>query len=177
MIRNRMIHASCATLVRMESVTSGGCAGVPAELREGIGWPIARAAHAVTQAYNAALAASGLSLRTYAVLAYIGTGRAGTQLAIAQGVGLDKTTLVATIDELERRGLVRRTPDPNDRRARIVGITGAGREVLSQAAQIAGGVEARLCACVDERDATTLKSTLIALIDGPLRERGGGSCC
>ncbi|MCH5641142.1 MULTISPECIES: MarR family winged helix-turn-helix transcriptional regulator [unclassified Gordonia (in: high G+C Gram-positive bacteria)] len=41
---------------------------------------------------------------------------------------LDKSTVTRQIDSVERLGLARRTPDPDDARARVVALTGAGRE-------------------------------------------------
>jgi MarR family transcriptional regulator, transcriptional regulator for hemolysin len=154
------------------------CTRVPLVLREGLGWPVARAAHAITVAHNEGLARFGLSLRHFAVLATIEAGALRSQLEIAQVVGLDKTTLVATIDELERKGFVQRTPDPNDRRARIVGITAEGRSVLEPAAANVRETEARIFSEMTCEDAERIKSALIALLGGPLSSYCGraGSC-
>ena len=42
-------------------------------------------------------------------------------------IGLDKTTMVVTVDELERAGLAERQASSTDRRARIIKVTPAGR--------------------------------------------------
>ena len=163
----------------METLTEpSACSKVPAILREGLGWPLARAAHAVTAAHNEALTADGLNLRTFSVLAVIGARAARSQLEIAQAVGLDKTTLVATIDELERRRLVQRTPDPDDRRARIVGITPEGQSLFDRASETVRATEARIFAGMPREDALRMKTALIALLGGSLRthSEGAGSC-
>src|SRR3954464_4448277 len=49
-----------------------------------------------------------------------------TQIQIAALADLDKTTMVSTVDELERRGLAERRPSTNDRRARIIAVTEKG---------------------------------------------------
>jgi MarR family transcriptional regulator, organic hydroperoxide resistance regulator len=154
------------------------CSKVPPILREGLGWPVARAAHAITNAHNEALAPFSLSLRTFAVLAMIGAGAARSQLEIAQSVGLDKTTLVATIDDLEHRTLVVRAPDPSDRRARNVAITPQGRALLEQAAGAVRATEERIAAAMPAGEAERVKSSLIALIGGPLSDylSRAGSC-
>ncbi|HTU69567.1 MAG TPA: MarR family winged helix-turn-helix transcriptional regulator [Candidatus Baltobacteraceae bacterium] len=157
---------------------AGACSKVPAVLREGIGWPVARLAHAFTNAHNEALAPLGLSLRTFAVLAMVEAGAAKSQLEIAQSVGLDKTTLVAAIDDLERRDFVRRTPDPDDRRARIVGITANGQTMLSEAAEVVRANERRILGGIAHDKAANVKATLIALLSGPLNAYldRAGSC-
>jgi DNA-binding MarR family transcriptional regulator len=53
-----------------------------------------------------------------------------TQIELARLVGLDKTTMVATLDELEAAGLAERRPSPSDRRARIIAVTEAGERTV-----------------------------------------------
>ena len=48
--------------------------------------------------------------------------------------GVDQSVVSRQVGELEARGLVRRRPDPADRRAQHVGLTPAGRELLDRAA-------------------------------------------
>jgi DNA-binding MarR family transcriptional regulator len=52
---------------------------------------------------------------------------------VASLLGMDRTTLTAALKPLERRGLVKITPDPNDRRSRILALTTKGRKLLAQA--------------------------------------------
>ena len=49
-----------------------------------------------------------------------------TQTEIARMVGLDKTTMVVTVDELEAAGLAERRPSSTDRRARVIEVTKDG---------------------------------------------------
>jgi len=157
---------------------SESCAKGPAILRDGFCWPLARIAQAMMGLLNVALADQGLTMRSFAVLAMVGHGSARSQLEIAQTVGLDKSTLVATIDELERRGLVERRPDPTDRRARIVESTAAGGKVLAQASDTVRDAEARILANLPRDEADRIKSSLIALLGGPLHDEAtrAGSC-
>jgi DNA-binding MarR family transcriptional regulator len=147
---------------------AGACSKVPAVLREGLGWPLARIAHAFAAAHNEALAPLGLNLRTFAVLVTVAGGAARSQLEIAQNVGLDKTTLVATIDDLERRALVLRKADPDDRRARIVEITAAGEALMEQAGDAVRATERRVLADTSPEHVEQIRASLLALLSGPL---------
>ncbi|MBI3692463.1 MAG: winged helix DNA-binding protein, partial [Mycolicibacterium aromaticivorans] len=49
-------------------------------------------------------------------------------------IGADKTRIIRDLDELQERGLIERTPDPDDRRVRLLAITDAGR-ALKKAVQ------------------------------------------
>lgn len=73
------------------------------------------------------LARHGISMWGYTVLNALDDGPLGTQAALAQAIGADKTRIIATLDELQQAGLIAREPDPADRRARLLSITGAGR--------------------------------------------------
>ena len=75
------------------------------------------------------LAEQRLSMWGYVVLNALDVSPVRTQGALAASIGADKTRIIATLDELERDGLLARTPDPEDRRARVLSITEAGRQV------------------------------------------------
>ena len=53
-----------------------------------------------------------------------------TQLELSTLVKIDKSAISATLDTLEVKGLVVRTPDPSDRRARRPKLTPRGRKLL-----------------------------------------------
>src|SRR4029453_12666759 len=55
-----------------------------------------------------------------------------SQTALARMVGLDKTTMVVTVDELEAAGLAERRPSKTDRRARVISVTRAGKRKVEQ---------------------------------------------
>ena len=55
-------------------------------------------------------------------------GRAMTQKALAQMAAVEQPTMANTLARMERDGLVRRTPDPNDRRSAQVSLTPLGLE-------------------------------------------------
>lgn len=55
---------------------------------------------------------------------------------VAALLAMDRTTLTAALKPLERRGLVRVVPDPNDRRGRLLLLTAKGQEVLAKALPI-----------------------------------------
>ncbi|WP_307835393.1 MarR family winged helix-turn-helix transcriptional regulator [Streptomyces adelaidensis] len=52
-----------------------------------------------------------------------------TQAALADAIRADKTRIIAVLDDLEGRGLIRRRPDPGDRRARLLSLTADGRQL------------------------------------------------
>jgi DNA-binding MarR family transcriptional regulator len=82
------------------------------------------------------LQAHGLAMWAYAVLLHLGEHPVRTQTALADAIGADKTRIIKILDDLTARGLIRRWPDPADRRVRLLSITEEGRR-LRDAAQAA----------------------------------------
>jgi DNA-binding MarR family transcriptional regulator len=75
------------------------------------------------------LKAHGLSMWGYSVLLALDHSSVRTQAALAEAIGADKTRIIPTLDELQNKGYIERTPDPDDRRVRLLAITEAGRAV------------------------------------------------
>lgn len=75
---------------------------------------------------NRRLGQHGLKVRSYSVLALASDGVGPSQKELADFLRLDPSQIVAIVDELEAAGLVRRDPDPLDRRSRIIAATSAG---------------------------------------------------
>jgi DNA-binding MarR family transcriptional regulator len=159
--------ATTAQWVDAAAVPSGDlspCAGGPGTCHDDLGWLLARAAHVVGSAVERQLEVLGLGKRGFIVLkAAAGLERA-TQRDIARAVGIDKTTLVQTIDQLEAAGLCERRPDPRDRRARLVVPTAAGTDRIAWAEAVVRDLEAELLEDLDDHDARDLRRLLTQLV-------------
>src|ERR1700729_3202232 len=90
-------------------------------------------AHVLATRMTAAFAEIGISPREYCVLAHAMAGHY-TQIELAKLADLDKTTMLNTMDYLER------TPSPADRRARIIAVTAAGAGLVAAGHEIADQV-------------------------------------
>src|SRR5215210_7112458 len=97
-----------------------------------------RASHTRTAA---ALQSVGLTPPLFAVLNYLRTNKGAIQQQIGSAMGIDPSTMVSLIDQLERAGLAKRRLHPQDRRAREVLITPKGRQALERARELAEEVE------------------------------------
>jgi DNA-binding MarR family transcriptional regulator len=88
-----------------------------------------------------ALASIGLTPASFGVLNVLGARNGAIQQEIGSLMGIDPSTMVALIDDLEGAGLVERRPHPKDRRARAVALTPKGRRRLERGRVLAGQVE------------------------------------
>jgi DNA-binding MarR family transcriptional regulator len=131
-------------------------------LAEDLVWLLAQASHALKTELTAALEGLGVSPRGHHVLA-TAMGREYTQTELARIVGLDKTTMVVTLDELEAAALAERAPSPTDRRARIVAVTKAGEQKVRQAEEIAARLHADVLAALPAGERRALLDGLARL--------------
>jgi DNA-binding MarR family transcriptional regulator len=88
-----------------------------------------------------ALKSVGLTPPLFALLNVLGGRRGAIQQEIGQAMGIDPSTMVSLIDQLESAGLAKRRTHPKDRRAREVSITPKGRRALERARELATRVE------------------------------------
>lgn len=73
--------------------------------------------------------------RGYMMLSAIAEAHCHSQVALAERLGLDRTTVTYLLDALEAESLVTRTPDPADRRVRHVNLTEQGERRLAAVAK------------------------------------------
>ena len=141
----------------------------PECLRGNLNWLLTQAHYSLATELTAALEPLGVTPRGHAVLAAAMTG-AHTQKQLAELVGLDKTTMVVTLDELEEAGLARRVPAPSDRRARVVEVTKDGARKVVEAEKVAMRVQADVLASLRETRGEQLLEGLCELVRQRLGE-------
>src|SRR3954463_325514 len=67
-----------------------------------------------------------------AVFAQLGRQPGGSRLTeLAKGANMTPQAMGELVDELEQLGYVRRTPDPGDRRAKLIALTGRGEDCVA----------------------------------------------
>jgi DNA-binding MarR family transcriptional regulator len=88
----------------------------------------------------------GLTPALFALLNVIGAREGAIQQELGAAMGVDRTTMVSLIDQLEGAGLAKRRPSAKDRRAREVAITPKGRRLLGRARRMISETEDDLLA-------------------------------
>jgi DNA-binding MarR family transcriptional regulator len=102
-----------------------------------------RSARAVTRLYDEALRPSGLRITQFTLLVAVAIGEAVPITRLADALSLDRTTLGRDLKPLTDRGLVEiRAGD--DRRTRVVRLTGQGRDALGRAYPLWQSAQARI---------------------------------
>jgi DNA-binding MarR family transcriptional regulator len=133
-----------------------------------LNWLLHRAAQRLRCAQGRVAAALGVNLRGYLVLTALAQEPARTQLALGASLGLDKTTLMTTLDRLEQDGLLVRRQHPTDRRVRIPELTERGRTVQRRVAEATAQVEGEIAKVLSEAELKALRTALSRLANAPV---------
>ena len=78
------------------------------------------------------LGSVGLTPALFAILNVVGAREGIIQQELGASLGIDRSTMVSLIDQLEAAGLAERRPSATDRRAREIAITTDGRRMLQR---------------------------------------------
>ncbi|HEY7074983.1 MAG TPA: MarR family transcriptional regulator [Solirubrobacteraceae bacterium] len=131
-----------------------------------LGLRLARTAHAVTQAFERAMAEAGGSASAWQVLLLVRSGEWGTQARIAEAMGITGATLTHHLNGLEAQGLVTRRRDPENRRVQRVELTDAGAERFERLRDVAVEHDRRLRSHLSDAEAEQLADLLEKLQAG-----------
>ncbi|HEX2036154.1 MAG TPA: MarR family transcriptional regulator [Chloroflexota bacterium] len=101
----------------------------------------------------------------YALLAALEEFGPASQVALGRRSGIDRSDVVATINELCARGFVERTPDPADRRRNVITITPAGRQQLRRLEAILDEAQDALLAPLSAAEREELRRLLTRVVD------------
>jgi DNA-binding MarR family transcriptional regulator len=132
-----------------------------------IGFLLRQAHQRASSAFAEALEPLGIAGRHFGVLHNLSRSGPLSQRELVDRVASDKTSMVRTVDDLERAGLAARRPTPGDRRVHSVEITDRGREALAEAEQTARQVTTRLMAHLDPAKRSQLVELLAEFLQGP----------
>jgi len=90
----------------------------------------------VARRFSERLAPLGLEPRQFGMLTRLAANEGKSQQAMGELIGLNPTRMVFLVDELEKKGLVERRRNPDDRRSNELYLTDQGRAKLSEAQRI-----------------------------------------
>jgi DNA-binding MarR family transcriptional regulator len=134
--------------------------GAPPAVTRRLGYLLKHAQLRLAELAEPLYAPLGVTGRQLALLTLFGDGPARSQQDGAARLGVDRTTMVALVDELEAKGLVRREVAPGDRRKRLVLLTPEGERVREAGAEVTRQAEALLLEPLSAEDAERLRAAL-----------------
>nr|BFE52314.1 MarR family transcriptional regulator [Saccharothrix mutabilis subsp. capreolus] len=139
----------------------------PSRTESDLSFLLDHTSHVLRTKMAAALAEIGLTARMHCVLVHALEAER-TQIQLAEIGDMDKTTMVVTIDALEKAGLAERRPSSTDRRARIIAVTDKGAELAKQSQQIVDDVHRAALNSLPQKDRDALLHALNLLVSDHL---------
>jgi DNA-binding MarR family transcriptional regulator len=106
---------------------------------DSLGFLLSQIGFTSSRRFHQALAPLGIDPRHFLLLRFVARDEGQSQQALGEMMRIPPSRMVAIIDQLEERGLLERRANPNDRRARALHVTRAGREMMARAMQV--GIE------------------------------------
>jgi len=121
----------------------------------------------VSELIEEALMPLDLRLRDYRVLRLLYFDGPQLQVGLGPALRVDRTTVVALVDKLERKKLAKRNRCSDDRRAYRVSLTPKGERLTREATRLANTVEESLFAPLDQGERSTLRNLSTRLLSEP----------
>jgi MarR family transcriptional regulator, lower aerobic nicotinate degradation pathway regulator len=143
-------------------------ASAPSRIRDRPTWLISLSYARSHGLLNDGFAHSGSGLKSYhyRLLAALEEWGPSSQADLGRSTSVDRSDVVAVLSELERRGLIERKVDPENRRRNIVSITRAGSEKLRALDKVIDEVQERVLEPLSQTERRQLTKLLRKLVGG-----------
>jgi len=137
----------------------------PVRVRAKPSWLLNQAAIPANRLVAEGLAALDGRRHHYVLLAALDEGGPASQADLSRRTTIDRSDMVAAVNELAERGLVVRSPDATDRRRNVVSLTAAGRRHLQKLDRILDQAQDELLAPLSPADRRELVDLLTRVVD------------
>ncbi|MFE9106362.1 MarR family winged helix-turn-helix transcriptional regulator [Actinomadura geliboluensis] len=140
-------------------------ARTPARLRHAPSWLISLVAAQSHRLVGAGFARAGARGYHYRLLAALDEYGPSSQAALGRHTGIDRSDVVAALNELAAKDLVDRSPDPSDRRRNVITLTAAGARHLRELDEVLTGIQDDLLAPLSPAEREQFTGLLTRLAD------------
>ncbi len=141
-------------------MTRNRCPEEPNRRPTGVAFLLTQLGTHAAQRFGERIAALGLTPPDAGLLRKIASDPGISQQDLAEHLGIVPSRMVALIDELESKGIVKRKRSIKDRRTYALALTQNGRMVLRELSHVAADHEVALCAALSEGEKLQLGNLL-----------------
>ncbi len=122
-----------------------------------------RAARRLARRFDLAMRPFGLTNGQFSLMMSLNRPAPPLMRQVSDVLAMDRTTLTAALKPLERRGLVKVSPDEKDQRGRRLALTEAGQSLLAEAVLVWRNEHAEIDAALSVGGPDALRIGLAAL--------------
>jgi MarR family transcriptional regulator, lower aerobic nicotinate degradation pathway regulator len=137
----------------------------PRRLRALPSWLLNQAALRANRLVSEGFEAEGMRRHHFSVLVALDEDGPASQAALGRRLGIDRSDMVAVINDLERDGLVARARDERDRRRNVIRATPAGQKALKRLGARADAAQAALLEPLSAAEWRTLEVLLARVVE------------
>jgi DNA-binding MarR family transcriptional regulator len=120
---------------------------------------------AIGAAFDSELAPLDITAAQYVILMSLAHGEVNSASDLCKGISYDPGAMTRMLDRLERRGLVRRVPNPDDRRAFQLELTEEGNAVVPKLRVASMKVLNRMLDGFSAKEAQQFEGYLLRMLD------------
>ncbi len=142
-------------------------------IQKSTGYWIQRIASSMSEHFREQLAQHGVARSTWPILSAIHNEEASTPMALSRFIGMDPSAVTRKLDQLEKAGLVVRTPNGSDRRSIKLTLTSKAKGLVAKLAACSMATNEKFLSNVPSADAKELVRIIKAMLknaEGPVRE-------
>jgi DNA-binding MarR family transcriptional regulator len=133
--------------------------------RPGSAFQLAQIGAHAAQRFTERIAALDLTPAQVGLLRLVASRPGQSQQKLAKQLGTPATRLVPLVDGLEKRGLIERRRNAEDRRLYALELSEEGRELMGRIAQAAAAHERTITAALSDGERATLHTLLTKIAD------------
>ncbi len=147
------------------SARGSSLSAVPLERSTSLGYQVNHLARLMAQALKERIEALGVVPGQFAQLLALYEQDGLTQAELCERVRIEQPTMASTLNRMERDGLIRRVPDPADRRRARVMLTTQARRLEGDLVSAARGVNSAATRGLSDGEVAALMRTIAQVID------------
>lgn len=137
----------------------------PSVLWQTPSWLLTQSAMHAQRVISEAFSAGGARGYHYRLLATLAEYGPASQASLGRRTGIDRSDVVAAINELAERGQVDRSPDPRDGRRNVIALTAAGRRQHKRLEKLVAKAQDEIFAPLSATERKQLSRSLTKLLD------------
>ncbi|XVQ10953.1 MarR family winged helix-turn-helix transcriptional regulator [Spirillospora sp. CA-255316] len=137
----------------------------PARLKHAPSWLLGQASMHSHRLISERFAAEGVRGYHYRLLAALEEFGPSSQADLGRSTGIDRSDVVAALNEMAAKNLIERSPDPDDRRRNIITLTQAGSRHLKELDGVVAEIQDDLLTPLTPAERATLTDLLSRMVD------------
>jgi DNA-binding MarR family transcriptional regulator len=129
-------------------------------LESHLGYWLRQVSNSVSGGFAQSLQAKQTSIAEWVLLRLLWDRTQATPGEMAEALTMTRGAISKIIDKLESKGWIRSKINPQDNRGQLLSLTGAGRRVIPELAEIADHNDLKFFSCLDSAERTALRHLL-----------------